>query len=178
MLKSQVLLILLAIDPHPVHTIRFMMRSIDLHNNEAPSSSTARLSIRRKQSYKYHTLINIPNHELIIYRISIKVKNSPSKTATTINVTQFAKLPLISTGRRPNRSMVNRHANCAMSASTLLMAWYFSAFSAEMPICAKMGTEKYWIAETPVSWIEAWIEQARKRRRKADLNRQALLMNW
>jgi hypothetical protein len=56
-----------------------------------------------------------------------------------------------------------------MRARTLLIAWYLSAFSGEMPICAKMGTEKYWTAETPVSWIDAWIEQARNRRRKADL---------
>jgi hypothetical protein len=42
-----------------------------------------------------------------------------------------------------------------MRARTLLIAWYLRAFSGEMPICAKMGTEKYWTAETPVSWIEA-----------------------
>lgn len=98
-----------------------------------------------------------------------RTKNPPSKIATTINVKQLTRFPMIRTGLRPNLSMVNMQANCAISASTLLMAWYCSALSGEMPICAKMGTEKYCTAETPVSWIEAWMEQARKRRRKADL---------
>lgn len=34
-----------------------------------------------------------------------------------------------------------------------------------MPICAKIAGEKYWIADTPVIWVEAWQAQARRIRR-------------
>ena len=60
---------------------------------------------------------------------------------------------------------------CAISASTLLIAWYLSVSDVEIPICSKIGTEKYWIADTPVIWIDACTAQARKRRRKADLRK-------
>lgn len=76
---------------------------------------------------------------------------------------------MMKTGLRPNLSMVKMQRNCARSARTLLIAWYLSAFSADIPIWAKIGTEKYWIAETPVNWTAAWMEQARNKRRNADL---------
>jgi hypothetical protein len=51
----------------------------------------------------------------------------------------------------------------------LLMAWYFRALSLSIPICLNIVTEKYWMALTPVIWMEAWRAQAMNRRRKEDL---------
>ena len=41
------------------------------------------------------------------------------------------------------------HRNCAIKAMMEDMPWYFSVLSGEIPICAKMVGEKYWMAETP-----------------------------
>lgn len=85
------------------------------------------------------------------------------------NITQLTRLPMIRVGRRPNLSMKAMQNACAIKARIALIAWYLRVSSADMPICSKMLTEKYWIAETPVICMEAWSAHARKRRRKADL---------
>lgn len=98
----------------------------------------------------------------------------PRRTVAMINITELTRLPMIRVGRRPNLSIKVMQRACAIKARIELIAWYFRVSSADMPICSKMLTEKYWIAETPVIWIEAWIAQARKRRRKADLRNSRL----
>jgi hypothetical protein len=75
---------------------------------------------------------------------------SPRRMLAMMNITQFTKLPIMKTGRLPNLSIVNMQAPCEIRARMLLIAWYFKALSAEIPIWPKMVTEKYWIAETPV----------------------------
>lgn len=63
---------------------------------------------------------------------------------------ELSRLPTISGQRRPRRSMKRIQHAWAIRARMLLMAWYFRALSLSMPICLKIVTEKYWIAETPV----------------------------
>jgi hypothetical protein len=72
------------------------------------------------------------------------------RAAPMVNATPQAMFPPICRGRRPTRSMRKKKMNWATSPMIEFMPWYKSVCEVEMPICAKIAGEKYWIAETPV----------------------------
>lgn len=92
-----------------------------------------------------------------------------SSAAPMINAAPQVKLPQICSGRLPTRSIKKKKMAWASSPMIELMPWYSNVLCVEIPIWAKMAGEKYWIAETPVIWADAWHAQASMIRRVLDL---------